>query len=89
MIYFVLILRHYLLSYKFTFHIDHDTLNYMINRRQLSETVARWVLLLQEFDFIVNVRLSKSHQNVDFLLRINENVNPKSVDDSFPNAHFF
>jgi len=28
--------RHYLLGYKFTFHVDHDALKYMINKPQLS-----------------------------------------------------
>ena len=38
--------RHYLLGYKFTFHIDHDALKYMVNKPQLSGRIARWVLLL-------------------------------------------
>ena len=53
--------RHYLLGYKFTFHIDHDALKYMINKPQLSGRIARWVLLLQEFDFTINVRPGKIH----------------------------
>ena len=59
--------RHYLLGYKFTFHIDHDALKYMVNKPQLSGRIARWVLLLQEFDFDVDVRPGKKHANADFL----------------------
>ena len=81
--------RHYLLGYKFTFHIDHDALKYMINKPQLSGRIARWVLLLQEFDFTINVRPGKIHQNADFLSRLSETVNPHSIDDSFPDAHLF
>jgi hypothetical protein len=46
MVYSVQKYCHYLLGYKFTFHIDHDALKYMINKPQLSGRIARWVLLL-------------------------------------------
>ena len=51
MLYFVQKYRHYLLGYKFTFHVNHDALKYMINKPQLSGQIARWILLLQEFNF--------------------------------------
>ena len=89
MVYSVKKYRHYLLGYKFTFHVDHDALKYMINKPQLTGHIAKWVLLLQEFDFIINVRPEKSHTNVDFLSRVSEQVNPKSIDDAFPDAHLF
>ena len=37
MVYSVQKYRHYLLGYKFTFHIDHDALKYMVNKPQLIE----------------------------------------------------
>jgi hypothetical protein len=33
MVYSVQKYRHYLLGYKFTFHVDHDALKYMVNKR--------------------------------------------------------
>ena len=54
MIFYVQNFKHYLLDYKFKLHIDHGALKYMIKKPQLSGKVARWVLLLQEFDFTVN-----------------------------------
>ena len=89
MVYFVQKYRHYLLGYKFTFHIDHDALKYMVNKPQLSGRIARWVLLLQEFNFDVDVRLGKKHANADFLSRLSKEVNPTSIDDSLPDAHLF
>ena len=89
MIYSVQKYRHYLLGYKFTFHVDHDALKYMVNKPQLSGRIARWILLLQEFDFIVDVRLGKKHANADFLSRISEEVNPESINDNFRDAHLF
>ena len=61
MVYSVEKYRHYFLDYKVTFHIDHDALKYMVNKPQLSGRIARWVLLLQEFDFDVDVRPRKKN----------------------------
>ena len=61
----------------------------MINKPQLSGRIARWILLLREFNFIINVRPRKSHTNADFLSQVSEQVNPKSIDDAFPDAHLF
>jgi len=89
MIFSVLKFHHYLLGYKFTFHVDHDALKYMINKPQLSGQIARWVLLLQEFNFTINVRLGKSHVNANHLSRLNEQVGTKPVDDNYPDAQLF
>ena len=89
MVYSVQKYRHYLLGYKFTFHIDHDALKYMVNKPQLSGRIARWVLLLQEFDFDVDVRPGKKHANANFLSRLSKEVNPTSIDDSLHDAHLF
>jgi len=60
MIFSVQKFRHYLLGYKFTFHVDHHVLKYVVNKPKLSGRIARWVLLLQEFNFTIQVRLGKS-----------------------------
>ena len=46
MVYSVQKFCHYLLGYPFVFHVDHNTLKYMINKPQLSGRIARWMLLL-------------------------------------------
>ena len=89
MIFLVQKYRHYLLSYKFVFHVDHDALKYMINKPQLSGRIARWVLLLQEFNFTIQVRFGKSHANADHLSRINQETGSEPVNDEFPNAALF
>lgn len=33
--------KHYVLGYKFVFHVDHDALKFMINKPQLSGRIAR------------------------------------------------
>ena len=39
--------------------------------------------------FLINVRPRKSHTNADFLSRVSEQINPKSIDNAFPDAHLF
>ena len=80
-----------IISYVRRFEISPliDVLKYMVNKPQLSGRIARWVLLLQEFDFDVDVRPRKKHANADFLSRLSKEVNPTSIDDSLPDAHLF
>ena len=81
--------QHYLLEKKVVFHVDHDALKYMVNKPQLNGRIARWVLLLQEFDFTIEVRPGKSHANADHLSCLNEELGEKPIDDSFPDAQLF
>ena len=48
--------RHYLLGTKFTFHVDHAALLYLVSKQALTGKLARWMLLLQEFDFDIEHR---------------------------------
>jgi hypothetical protein len=89
MIYSVQKFRHYLLGYPFVFHVDHDALKYMINKPQLSGRIARWVLLLQEFEFTVEVRPGKKHGNADHLSRLTEAEGMEPVNDALPDAQLF
>ena len=50
--------RHYLLGKKFTFHVDHTTLLYVVSKQVLKGKLAWWMLLLQEFDVDIQHRPS-------------------------------
>lgn len=80
---------HYFLRNKFVFHVDYDVLKYMINKHQLSGRIARRVLLLQAFNFTVEVRLDKNHANAYHHSRLNEESESKPIDDSFSDAQLF
>ena len=58
-----------------------------MNNPHLSGQIAKWILLLQEFNFVVNISLGKLHSNEDFLLHLNDDINPKSINESFFDAH--
>ena len=61
--------RHYLLGYWIIFHTDHDSLKYLVNKPDLSGRIARWILLLQEYNYEVVVKSGKSNSNADYLSR--------------------
>jgi len=69
--------------------VDHDALKYMISKPQLSGRIARWVLLLQEFNFDIQVRPGKHHTNADHLSRISNDLSIDPIDDNFPDAQLF
>ncbi|CAM6082494.1 unnamed protein product [Calypogeia fissa] len=81
--------RHYLLGYKVIFHTNHKSLKYMVNKPDLTGRIARWVLLLQEFNYKVAVRSGRSHSNADFFSRIGGDTDTSDVDDTFPDEDVF
>ena len=46
-------LRHYLLGNKVVFHVDPQALVFLVKKPKLEGRLARWMLLLQEFDYTV------------------------------------
>ena len=89
MIYSVQKFRHYLLGYPFVFHTDHDALKYMINKPLLSGRIARWILLLQEFNFTIEIRPGKRHANADHLSRLTNELGKEPIPDALPDANLF
>jgi len=49
--------------------MDHDSLKYLVNKSDLSGRIARWILLLQEFNYVVVVKSGKANVNADYLSR--------------------
>ena len=56
MIYSVGKFMHYLPANHFVFYLDHQALIYLVNRQVVSERIARWMLLLQEYDLAIPCR---------------------------------
>ena len=67
MIYSVNKFRHYLLGRKFTFHVDLSALLYVVSKQSLIRKLARWTLLLQEFEFNIVHRPGLQHVVPDYL----------------------
>jgi hypothetical protein len=78
--------RHYLMGYKAKIVTDHKALTYLVNKPNPSGRLARWLLLMEEFDIDIIHRLGRRHGNVDGLTRAYEGVGDVSEDDDFLDA---
>ena len=45
-------------------------IKYLVNKMQLSGRLARWVLLLWEFDYTFDYKLGRMHLHADHLSRL-------------------
>ncbi|BHF69809.1 hypothetical protein SprV_0301285600 [Sparganum proliferum] len=66
---FVKKFRHLLLAKHFIVRTDHQALKWLRNFKDAEGQVARWRELLEEFDFQVQYRPGKRHNNADTLSR--------------------
>ena len=55
--------RQYLIGNRFTLVTDHEPIKWILSTEKLSAKLARWALLLQEFDFKVEHRASAENGN--------------------------
>nr|GEU42788.1 reverse transcriptase domain-containing protein [Tanacetum cinerariifolium] len=80
--------RSYLIMNKCIVHTDHSTLKYLFAKKDAKARLLRWVLLLQEFDFIVLDTKGAENLTADHLSRLEnpyENVlDPKEINKTFP-----
>ena len=89
MVYSVKKFRHYLLLNPVVFYVDHMALRYLVNKPDLSGRIARWVLLLEEFDYTVEYKPGKKHLQADHLSRLSTTLGTEPIDDEFPDASLF
>ena len=89
MIYNVNKFWHYLLERKFAFHVDHSALLYLVSKQELTGKLARWTLLLQEFEFDILHRPGVQHDVADYLNRLESGEEGMGVKDDFPDAQLF
>jgi hypothetical protein len=62
--------RHYMLSNKFTFYVDHMALMFLINKPHVFGKLIRWNLLFMEYDFKIVHKLGRSHLMADASSRL-------------------
>ena len=70
-------------------YTDHSTLKYLVNKPTLGGMICRWILLFQEFDFEVIVKLGLLNSWPYHLLRIESGDEPSNLDDSLCDAWLF
>ena len=74
---------------KFSFHVDHSALLYLVSKASLTGKLARWTLLLEEFEFEIFHRLDIQHAVEDYLSRLEVGETGYGVQDEFPDAELF
>lgn len=62
--------RHYLIGNTFVLYTDHEPLKWLLSHKIGNSKVARWLLTIQEFDFLVEYRKGSDNKNADALSRI-------------------
>jgi len=58
---------HYFLGGHFKIYTNHSTLKYLVNKPVLGGCICRWLLLFQEYDFEVIIKLGHLNAGLDHL----------------------
>jgi hypothetical protein len=61
--------RVYLHGVKFEIVTDHSALKWLLDQKEATGRLGRWILALQEFDFTIKYRKGSEHVNADALSR--------------------
>ena len=89
MVFLVKKFRHYLVCNLVVFFVDHMAIKFLVNKAGLSGRLARWILLLEEFDYIVVYKARRMHLQADHLSRLLDEAGSSPVDDSLRDDNIF
>ena len=64
-------------------------LRYLVNKPDFSGRLARWILLLTEFDYTVQYKPGMMHLQADHLSHLSEEVGTEEIEDEFPDGWLF
>lgn len=65
---------------------DHSTLKYLVNKPVLGGKICRWLLLFQEYDFEIIVKLGRLNAGPDHFSRLESGEEPVNLEDCLPDA---
>ena len=88
MVYALQKFRHYLLGAHFKMS-NHSNLKYLVNKPVLGGKICRWLLIFQEYDFEIIVKLGRLNVGPDHLSRLESGEEPTSLEDNLPDAQLF
>jgi len=68
---------------------DHSALKYLVNKLVLGGTICRWLLLFQEYDFVIIFKPGRLNARPNHLSRLEIGEEPTSIKDNLPDAQLF
>ena len=86
MVYALQTFRHYLLGGHFKMFTDHSMLKYLVNKPVLGGRICIWLLLFQEYDFEIVVKLGRVNKVPEHLSRLEHGEEPTSLEDMLSDA---
>ena len=86
MVYALQKFRNYLLGVHFKMFTDYSTLKYLVNKTVLGGKIFHWILLFQEFEFEIIVKIGHLNVGLVHLSRIDTGEEPTNIEEGFPNA---
>lgn len=89
MVYALQKFHHYLLGSHFKFFTDNFMLWYLLNELVLGVRIYHWLLLFQEFNFEVVIKLGKQNVGPDHLSKLQSENKGGSLDDALPDSNLF
>jgi len=81
--------RHYLLGSHFKMFTEHSALKYLVSKPVLGGKACRWLLLFQEYDFEIIVKLGRQNIGLDHLSRLETGEEPTNIEDNLLDAQLF
>ena len=89
MVYALQKFRHYLLGSHFKMFTDHSALKYLVNKPVLGGNICRWLLLFQDYEFEIIVKLGRLNVGPDHLSKLELGEEHVSLEDCMPDAQLF
>lgn len=81
---------HYVTGYPIFVHANHTKIKYLMNKPSIIGRLARWLLLLQEFDITIIDKPGKENAVADYLYRIHHDEEDTTlIDDTFVDENLF
>jgi hypothetical protein len=78
-----------LLGNAFIFFVNHQALLHLVNKPVVTSWIAKWLLLLQEFNFRVIYKLRRVHFVLNHLSQITHGKLATGVEDQLPDIGLF
>jgi len=70
-------------------YIGHSVLKYLVNKHVLGRHICQWLLLFQEYDFEVVVKLGRLNALPDHLSQIETREVPTNLEEGLPDTQLY